>query len=106
MKPMSPNEARDGADFAADVQALFPERCGAPVDPDAHAAAIVVRALNDGTPPLQKRVFEHYGIERVSRIARSRADRLTNPAYRAWRERLSLPPRDPGVDFVQGLWRK
>jgi hypothetical protein len=103
---MSSDSRQEAADFAAEVRELFPERCGAPVDPDAHEAAIVVRALNDGSPRLQQRVIEHYGVERVSRIARNRADRLTNPAYRVWRERLALPPRDPGVAFVQGLWRK
>jgi hypothetical protein len=89
-----------------DIRDLFPELCGAPVDLDVHAASVIMRALNDGSARVQQRVIEHYGMERVKRIAVERADRLSNPAYRAWRERLDLPPRDPAVAFVQGLWRK
>lgn len=94
------------ASLAEDVRDLFPELCGAPVDLNAHAASVIMRALNDGSARLQQRVIEHYGFEHVKRVARERADRLSNPTYRAWRERLDLPPRDPGVTFVQGLWRK
>lgn len=94
------------APLESDLRDLFPELCGAPVDLKAHAVSVIMRALNDGSARLQQRVIEHYGLERVKRIARERADRLSNPAYRAWRERLDLPPRDPGVAFVQGLWRK
>lgn len=100
------SDPQHSIELAADLRDLFPELCGAPLDLEAHAPAVVVRALNDATPRVQQRVIEHYGLERVTRIARSRADRLSNPAYRAWRERLDLPPRDSGVAFVQGLWRK
>lgn len=93
-------------DLSDDLRDLFPELCGAPLDLEAHAAAVVMRALNDGSPSLQQRVIAHYGLDRIKRVARSRADRLSNPAYRAWRERLGLPPRTPDVSFVQGLWRK
>lgn len=93
-------------DLAGDLRGLFPELCGESPDLESHAGAIVVRGLNDGSPRLQEELIRHYGLERVKRIARSRADRLTNPAYRRWRERLDLPPRDPSVAFVQGLWRK
>ena len=65
-----------------------------------------MRALNDGSPILQEQIIAHYGLERVRAIAHSRADHLTTPAYRHWREHLELPPRYPGVAFVQGLWRK
>jgi len=88
------------------VRELFPELCGAPVDLEAHAASVILRALNDGSAGVQDRVVRYYGFERVKRIAHARVDRLTNPAYRSWRERLDLPARDPGVAFVQGLWRR
>jgi len=94
------------SELAALSESSFPEVCGAPVDLEAHAASIIIRALNDGSPALQERVLRHYGIARVKQIARSRVDRLTNPAYRQWRERLALPKREAAVEFVQGLWRK
>lgn len=93
-------------DTGLDVRELFPELCGAAVDLEAHASSIILRALNDGSTGLQEHVVRHYGFERVKRVAHAQVDRLTNPAYRAWRDRLELPPRDPGVAFIQGLWRK
>jgi hypothetical protein len=99
--------SRAGTDeFTLAMRLLFPERSGTPVDAEAHAASVIVRALNDGSPTLVEPIVDHYGLERVGEVARSRVDRLTNPAYRAWRERLRLPPRDDSVAFVQGLWRK
>ena len=88
------------------LRELFPELCGAPLDLERHAASVIVRTLNDGSSGLQERVIRHYGLDRVKRVAQDRADRLSNPAYRAWSERLNLPPRAPGVAFVQGLWRR
>lgn len=93
-------------DLATSLGELFPEVCGEPIDLEAHAASVIVRALNDGSPAVQERVLRHYGIQRVKQVARSRVDRLTNPVYRQWRERLALPKRDAAVEFVQGLWRK
>ena len=101
-----PAGSHDPTDLATSVRELFPELVGRPIDLDAHAPSVILRALNDGSPELQADVVRHYGIDRVKQIARSRADRLTNPAYRAWRQRLELPERDPGVAFVQGFWRK
>jgi len=101
---MSPHHRE--ATFTAALGELFPELCGAPVDLEGHAASVIVRALNDGASGLQERVIAHYGLDRVKRVAQARADRLDNPAYRAWRERLDLPPRAPDVAFVQGLWRR
>jgi hypothetical protein len=98
--------AGPAATLDSSVRELFPELCGAPLDLERHAAAVIVRVLNDGSPRLQESVIHHYGLQRVKRVAGERADRLTNPAYRAWRERLDLPPREPGVTFVQGLWRR
>jgi hypothetical protein len=92
--------------FAASLGELFPELCGASVDLDQHAASVIIRTLNDGPPALQERVIAHYGLDWIKRVAHERANRLTNPAYRAWRERLELPPRAPDVAFVQGLWRR
>lgn len=92
--------------LAASLGELFPELCGAPVDLDQHAASVIIRTLNDESAGLQERVIHYYGLDRVKRVARDRADRLTNPAYRAWRERLDLPPRAPDIAFVQGLWRR
>jgi hypothetical protein len=88
------------------VRELFPELCGKPVDLEAHAASVILRALNDGSAGLQEHVIRHYGFERVKRVAHARVDRLSNPAYRAWSERLELPQRDPEVIYVQGLWRR
>lgn len=88
------------------LRELFPELCGVSLDLERHAASVIVRTLNDGSPALQKRVIHHYGLDRVRGVAQERADRLSNPAYRAWRERLSLPPRDADVTLVQGLWRR
>jgi hypothetical protein len=85
---------------------LFPELCGAPVDLEGHATSVIMRVLNDGSSGLQERLIRHYGIERVKRIAQDRADRLSNPTYRAWHKRLDLPPREPEIAFVQGLWRR
>jgi hypothetical protein len=96
----------DTATLDASLRELFPELCGAPVDLEGHAASVIMRALNDGGSTLQEHVIGHYGIDRVKRVAQDRADRLSNPAYRAWRERLDLPPRAPDVAFVQGLWRR
>ena len=98
--------ADTGTSLNSAVRELFPELCGAPLDVETHAAAVIVRALNDGSPALQDSVIAHYGFDRVRRVAQERADRLTNPAYRAWRMRLALPRREPDVAFVQGLWRR
>jgi hypothetical protein len=92
--------------LTASLGELFPELCGAPVDLDGNAASVIMRALNDGSSRVQEHVINHYGLERVKRVAHARADRLSNPAYRAWRDRLDLPPRPPDVAFVQGLWRR
>ena len=92
--------------FAASLGELFPELCGAPVDLEGNAASVIMRALNDGSSRVQEHVIDHYGLDRVKRIAHARADRLSNPAYRAWCERLDLPPRASDVAFMQGLWRK
>jgi hypothetical protein len=94
----------DHNSLGASLLEIFPELCGAQFDLESHAASVIVRALNDGSPALQERVIHHYGLDRVKRVAEDRADRLTNPAYRAWRERLDLPPRPPDIAFVQGLW--
>ena len=91
--------------FAASLGVLFPELCGAPINLDQHAASVIIRTLNDGSAGLQERVIHHYGLDRVKRVAQERADRLTNPAYRAWREQLDLPLRVSDIAFVQGLWR-
>lgn len=88
------------------IRELFPELCGAPLDLESHAPSVIIRTFNDGSPALQEGVIRHYGLGRVTRVAQERADRLTNPAYRVWHERLALPPRDAGVAFVQGLWRR
>lgn len=88
------------------VRDLFPELAGAPVDVDRHAAAVVMRALNDGTPTQHQAILAYFGEARVVEVAQARADRLSNPAYRAWAARLELPPRDARVTFVQGLWRR
>lgn len=96
----------DRGDLPGSVGELFPELCGRPVDLEAHAASVIVRALNDGSAELQDAVVRHYGLDRVRQVARKRADRLTNPAYRAWRKRLDLPERDPAVERVQGFWLK
>jgi hypothetical protein len=90
----------------ASLREVFPELCGAPLDLESHAASVIMRTLNDGSPGLQERVILHYGLDRVKRVAQDRADRLSNPAHRAWRERLDLPPRAADVAFVQGLWRR
>lgn len=92
--------------FAREVRELFPELVGRPVDVEAHAASVIMRALNDGSPALQDRVIEYYGQDAVRDVAVARVDRLTNPAYRAWRDRFRLPVRDPAVEFVQSLWMK
>jgi hypothetical protein len=99
-------QSRAESIFAASLGELFPELCGAPIDLDQHAAAVIIRTLNDGSAALQERVIHYYGLDRVRRVAQERADRLTNPAYRAWHERLDLPPRAPDIAFVQGLWRR
>jgi hypothetical protein len=91
-------------DLSASIHELFPELCGKTVDLEAHAASVIVRALNDGSSEMQDVVVRHYGLDRVKQVARKRADRLSNPAYRAWRKRLNLPERDPAVEFVQGFW--
>jgi hypothetical protein len=103
--PMSSADDRIPA-LDSSLRELFPELCGAPVDLESHAASVVVRTLNDGSAALQERVIRHYGFDRVKRVAQARADRLSNPAYRAWSARLDLPARDAGVAFVQGLWRR
>jgi len=94
----------DRHDLSACIRELFPELCGKPLDLEAHAASVIVRALNDGSGEMQDSVVRHYGLERVKQVARRRADRLSNPAYRAWRKRLDLPERDHAVEFVQGFW--
>jgi hypothetical protein len=103
---MTEQDSTQPPEISEALRDLFPELCGSPFDLETGAPSVVVRALNDGSPRVQQVVIDHYGLDRVKRIARSRADRLSNPAYRAWRERLELPTRDPGVAFVQGLWRK
>jgi hypothetical protein len=102
----APQDPTATPEISEALRDLFPELGGSPFDLETGAPSVVVRALNDGSPRVQQVVIAHYGFDRVKRIAHSRADRLTNPAYRAWRERLELPMRDPGVTFVQGLWRK
>jgi hypothetical protein len=97
------NVARS-VELSAVSRELFPELCGELVDFEAHAASVIVRALNDGSPDVQDAVIRHYGMDRVQQVARTRADRLSNPAYRAWRKRLRLPERDPSVTFIQSLW--
>lgn len=92
--------------FAREVRLLFPELAGTPVDVEAHAPSVIMRALNDGEPALQQAVIDYYGHDAVRRVAAARADRLSNPAYRLWRDRLELPPRDPSIEFVQSLWMK
>lgn len=87
-----------------DVRRLFPE-VGGPIDLEKYAAAVLVRALNDGSPSLRERVLAYYGTERSAALARSQVNRLTNPAYRAYRERLGLPERDSGVTYMHALWR-
>jgi len=79
--------------LSPDVRRLFPE-VGGPIDLEKHAASVLLRAVNDGSPALRERA-----------LAISRLNRLTNPAYRAYRERLHLPERDPGVTYMQSLWR-
>lgn len=90
--------------LSRDVRRLFPE-IGAPIDLEEHAPSVLLRALNDGSPALCERVLAYYGPERSAALALSRLNRLTNPAYRAYRERLHLPEREPGVTYMQGLWR-
>lgn len=87
-----------------DVRRLFPE-VGEPIDLEKHALAVLLRALNDGSPALRERVLAYYGPERSAVLARSFLNQLTNPAYRAYRERLDLPDRDPAVTYMQSLWR-
>lgn len=87
-----------------DVRRLFPE-IGAPIDLEKHAPSVLLRALNDGSPALRERVLAYHGPERSTALAFSRLNRLTNPAYRAYQERLHLPEREPGVTYMQGLWR-
>lgn len=87
-----------------DVRRLFPE-VGASIDLEQHAPSVLLRALNDGSPALRERVLAYYGPERSAALALSRLNRLTNPAYRAYRERLHLPEREPGVTYMQALWR-
>lgn len=93
------------AALAREVRELFPELAGQPVDVDVHAPSVIMRALNDGSAALQDRVIGYYGEDVVRRVAVGRADRLTNPAYRFWRDRLGLPERDQEVEFVQSFWR-
>ncbi|HKP76574.1 MAG TPA: hypothetical protein VJT67_13685 [Longimicrobiaceae bacterium] len=88
------------------LRELFPELCGAPIDLERHAASVIVRALNDGSESLQEGVIRYYGLDRVRQVAAERTDRLTNPAYRAWRERLELPAGDPRVAYAHSLWRR
>lgn len=64
--------------LTASLGELFPELCGAPVDLEGHAASVIMRALNDGSPRVREHVIDHYGLERVKRIAHARADRLSN----------------------------
>ena len=97
-------EDTPSTELSAVSRELFPELCGELVDFETHAPSVIVRALNDGSPEVQDAVIHHYGIDRVKQVARARADRLSNPAYRAWRKRLQLPERDPSVKFIQGLW--
>jgi len=98
-----PKDTRS-AELSAVSRELFPELCGELVDFEKHAVSVIVRALNDGSPEVQDTVIRHYGMDRVKQVARARADRLSNPAYRTWRKRLHLPERDPSVTFIQGLW--
>lgn len=109
--PADPDSAQKlnadtGDDLADAARDLFPELAGGRVDVVHHAAAIVMRALNEGTPEQQRAVLAHYGEHRVAEIARRPADRLSNPAYRTWAERFDLPARDPAVAYVQDLWRR
>lgn len=65
------------------VRDLFPELAGALVDVDRYQGAVVIRALNDGTPTQQQAILAYFGEARIAEVARARADRLSNPAYRA-----------------------
>lgn len=90
--------------LSRDVRRLFPE-VSEPIDLEEHAPSVLLRALNDGSPELRERVLAYYGPERSAALALSRLNRLTNPAYRAYRERLGLPEREAAVTYMQGLWR-
>jgi hypothetical protein len=99
---------RNARDLAIEItRELFPELCGKPIDLERYAVSIIYRALNDyPSTPLRNRIFRHYGLARVTEVAHARVDRLSNPAYRQWREAFDLPPRSPEIEFVQGLWMK
>ncbi|MGI8548988.1 MAG: hypothetical protein ACR2M1_16980 [Gemmatimonadaceae bacterium] len=105
-----PTEERDAerdveaVQLSHDVRRLFPE-VGAPIDLEKHALSVLLRALNDGSPALRERVLAYYGPKRSAALALICLNQLTNPAYRAYRERLRLPEREPGVTYMQGLWR-
>ncbi len=97
--------ADSGDDLSRDVGELFPEVGGERIDLEKHAPSVLVRALNDGSPTLRERVLVFYGLARARVLVLSRLNRLTNPAYRAYRERLGLPERDAGVTYMQSFWR-
>ena len=99
-----PATAAEAERLSHEVRRLFPE-VGGPIDLEKFAASVLLRVLNDGSPVLRERVLAYYGPERSAVLAISRLNRLTNPAYRAYRERLHLPDRDPGVTYMQSLWR-
>ena len=91
--------------FEAGIQRLYPELGGTVPDLEQYAASIILRVLNQGDPALQEALFGCYGRERVRKEAVARAHRLTNPAYRRWATRLSLPPRSAAIARLQALWR-
>lgn len=85
---------------------LYPELGGTGPDPERYADSIIVRVLNAGSDELQEAMLEFYGLERVSAVARSRVNRLDALVYRAWKDRLALPPRDAAVERLHSLWRR
>ncbi len=79
--------------------------CGAAPDPERFADSIIVRVLNVGSDRLRDAMFAFYGTPRVTAVAQARVNRLDAPVYRAWRERLGLPPRAAAVERLHSLWR-
>ena len=94
------------ARLRAGLPSLYPELGGGTPDLLEHAESIILRVLNEGGDELERALLEHYGQVRVSEVARKRLNRLTNPTYRRWSDRLNLPTRPESVQRIQALWRR
>lgn len=91
--------------FREALRPLYPELGASPPDPDRYAESVIVRVLNVGPDALREQMLDYYGPEKVRTVARARVNRLDAPVYRAWKSRLQLPDRAPGVEKVHRLWR-